>query len=117
MMAPVRAALLAAPLAAAALLAACSRDAATPAGPTIGGAPRLSLTASADTGRASTPSPVTCTDSVAAGYGNECTGGICYEEFRYDPETGTEYVVTCDPDPAPYPWLTYDTLRSVDPKK
>jgi hypothetical protein len=37
--------------------------------------------------------------------------------MEYDPDTGTEYVVTCDPDPDPYPGLTFDTLTPVSPKR
>lgn len=37
-------------------------------------------------------------DSVVSGYGSESTGGIDYDRFEYDPETGTEPVVTSDPD-------------------
>ena len=37
------------------------------------------------------------TDSVAAGYGTETTGGIDYEVFEYDPDTQTETVVSDDP--------------------
>ena len=68
-------------------------DATAPAAPAAAGAPRLVLAVGVDT-----TTKRTCSDSVAAGYGNECTGGICYERFEYDPETGTEYVVTCDPE-------------------
>ncbi|HEU0054607.1 MAG TPA: hypothetical protein VFQ39_15575, partial [Longimicrobium sp.] len=39
----------------------------------------------------------TVTDSVSSGYGSESTGGIEYQQFEYDPETGTEYVATADP--------------------
>ena len=35
-------------------------------------------------------------DSVAAGYGTDATGGIDYLSFAYDPATGTEYVVSSD---------------------
>jgi hypothetical protein len=38
---------------------------------------------------------------VQAGYGNGSTGGIEYDRFEYDPETGTETVVTADTTPRP----------------
>jgi len=67
--------------------AACAAD---PSGP--GAAPGLRRTAAVDSG-------TTCSDSVAAGYGSCCTGGLEYEEFEYESETGTEYVATCDTTP------------------
>ncbi|WP_325310628.1 multicopper oxidase domain-containing protein [Longimicrobium sp.] len=39
----------------------------------------------------------TSSDSVQAGYGNDAQGGIQYDIFEYDPDTGTEYVATSDP--------------------
>jgi hypothetical protein len=42
---------------------------------------------------------------VQSGYGSGSTGGLEYETFEYEPETGTEYVATPDtqstPDPEP----------------
>ncbi len=84
-------------LAAAWLVAACAQDGLTAARPH---AP--AFTAVTDT---------SVTDSVCAGYGSGSTGGIEYECFEYEPETGTEYVVTPDtnvtnpppPPPAPRP--------------
>lgn len=98
--------------AAAALLvaAACSRDAATPASPTILGAASLSpfYTAGTDT---------TSTDSVVAGYGCSPTGGLDYQCFEYEPCTGTEYVVcpdTTTDDPSPAPTATASGTASTD---
>ena len=75
-----------------AAFAACSDDTVSPAGPTIAGSPQLSPLFAAET------TTTTESDSVAAGYGNESTGGLEYESFEYDPETGTETVVTDDPE-------------------
>lgn len=74
--------------------AACSDDAVSPAGPTIAGGPQPGLS----TLEATT---TTASDSVQSGYGTESTGGLEYESFEYDPETGTETVVTDDPDATP----------------
>ena len=43
-----------------------------------------------------TPPPPAPEDSVQSGYGSGSTGGIEYEGFEYEPETGTEYVATPD---------------------
>lgn len=45
------------------------------------------------------PSPTVPQDSVIGGYGSGSTGGLEYDDFEYDPETGTEYVATPDRDP------------------
>src|SRR5687767_13224984 len=78
------------------LIAAACTDGAE-GGPTIAGAPQP-LVAPAPTPPPPPPPTPTETDSVQGGYGNESTGGIDYQEFEYDPETGTETVVTEDPD-------------------
>ncbi|HEX6745870.1 MAG TPA: multicopper oxidase domain-containing protein [Longimicrobium sp.] len=39
----------------------------------------------------------TSSDSVQAGYGNDAQGGIDYDQFEYDPDTGTETVLSTDP--------------------
>ena len=72
------------------LLAAACTDAA-PDGPTIVGAPSPSIAPFFSTA----PLPAE-EDSVHAGYGGPCTGGLEYEVFEYDPETGTEYIVCSD---------------------
>jgi hypothetical protein len=78
------------------LTAACSRDVTAPAGPTIAGVadkPEPSLTPFYLAGAA----PDTAqTDSVIGGYGTNPCGGLDYQDFEYDPETGTEYVVCPD---------------------
>ena len=76
-----RAGLLAAPAAGLLALAACAGDATVP----DPGAPRLSYYPAAES------------DSVISGYGNPGTGGLEYSCFEYEPETGTEYVVSDDP--------------------
>jgi len=53
--------------------------------------------ATLDATQASATAPATSADSVQAGYGDEARGGIDYDVFEYDPETGTEYVATSDP--------------------
>lgn len=62
----------------------------------------LSPTVTADTTPAPppapTPSPIVPQDSVIGGYGSGSTGGLEYDDFEYDPRTGTEYVATPDPD-------------------
>ena len=68
--------------------AACSSDLAGPDG---------ERRASARRGTAIPDSGVACSDSVVAGYGNCCTGGLDYTTFEYDPATGTEYVCSDDP--------------------
>jgi hypothetical protein len=89
-----RATAMLASLAAAWLAAACAQD-----GPTAARPNAPALTAIVDSSISS--------DSVCAGYGSGSTGGIEYECFEYEPETGTEYVVTPDtnettpPPPAP----------------
>lgn len=55
--------------------------------------PKTGSTSGGSTGGTTAPQ-----DSVTSGYGNESTGGIDYDRFEYDPETGTEPVVTPDPD-------------------
>jgi manganese oxidase len=45
---------------------------------------------------------VMLSDSVTEGYGTESTGGIEYDQFQYDADTGTETVVTGDPDAGSY---------------
>lgn len=78
------------PLAAVCLVAAaCSGDLAGPDG---------ERRASARRGTATPDSGAACSDSVVAGYGNCCTGGLDYTTFEYDPATGTEYVCTEDRD-------------------
>lgn len=77
--------------------AACADSASTPTGVDAGA---RALTAPAPT-PAPAPAPTTTTcpvssDSVVAGYGSCSTGGIEYQNFEYEPETGTEYVVTPD---------------------
>ena len=67
---------------------ACSRDVSGPG-----------AAASAGVLRAATPSSTSCSDSVSAGYGSGSTGGLEYETFEYEPETGTEYAATCDTTP------------------
>lgn len=47
------------------------------------------------------PSPIVPQDSVIGGYGSGSTGGLEYQDFEYDPETGTETVVTPDTTPDP----------------
>ena len=84
-------------LAALCLAAACGRPVTAP------DQPAAALLAPADPAHtASTDGEhegtTTSSDSVAAGYGTESTGGIEYETFEYDPETGTETVVTSDPE-------------------
>jgi hypothetical protein len=56
----------------------------------------------------------TCTpaDSVQSGYGCCSTGGIEYQSFEYDPATGTETVVTCDP---PDPDTTFTSTTTSPP--
>jgi hypothetical protein len=87
-----RASAMLASLAAAWLAAACAQDGPTAARPD---APALDVIAPED--------------SVCSGYGSGSTGGIEYECFEYEPETGTEYVVTPDtnvttpPPPPPAP--------------
>lgn len=71
--------------------AACSSDLAGPDG---------ERRASARRGTATPDSGAACSDSVVAGYGTCCTGGLEYTEFEYDPATGTEYVCSDDPDAA-----------------
>ncbi|HEU0014630.1 MAG TPA: hypothetical protein VFQ45_13155 [Longimicrobium sp.] len=46
------------------------------------------------------PGPTTPEDSVQSGYGSGSTGGIEYQNFEYEPETGTEYVATPDTTPS-----------------
>jgi hypothetical protein len=75
------------------IAAACSDGAA--AGPTLPGAPAM---LAAPTPPPPPPPTTTESDSVQSGYGSESTGGIEYQEFEYDPETGTETVVTSDPE-------------------
>lgn len=48
----------------------------------------------------STSGSTTTQDSVTSGYGSGSTGGLEYDRFEYDPETGTEPVVT-DTTPKP----------------
>lgn len=81
-------ALLMLPFAALCIVAACSGDLAGPDGEGRSVRPR----------RTAIDTTVACSDSVVAGYGNCCTGGIDYEVFEYDPLPGTEYV--CSEDPA-----------------
>lgn len=63
----------------------------------------LAPTVTADTTPAPAPapraSPIVPQDSVIGGYGSGSTGGLEYDDFEYDPETGTEYVTTPDRDP------------------
>lgn len=77
------------------LAAACNGDVTAPGGPTIAGSPSLSPFF--------TTSPPAESDSVVAGYGCPATGGLEYENFEYDPETGTEYCATNDTTTAPPP--------------
>jgi len=42
------------------------------------------------------PTPIVPEDSVVGGYGSESTGGAEHLPFEYEPEAGTEYVVTPD---------------------
>lgn len=44
----------------------------------------------------STTPPPAPQDSVQSGYGSGSTGGLEYENFEYEPETGTEYEATPD---------------------
>lgn len=81
------------------IAAACSSDLAGPDGDTRGVRPRRT---------AIEPTTTTCSDSVVAGYGTCCTGGIEYTEFEYDPDTGTETVCREDPEAA-CKGLTYTT--------
>ncbi|HEX6040600.1 hypothetical protein [Longimicrobium sp.] len=75
--------------------------------PTAPGPSRLTAptpgttTGGSTTGESSTGGSTTTTDSVQAGYGNGSTGGIEYDRFEYDPETGTETVATPDTTPKP----------------
>jgi hypothetical protein len=74
--------------------AACSSDATAPEAPAAVSAPQsslvpLSLSASAAVDTSST-------DSIAPGYGTNPCGGLEYQHFEYDPETGTEYIVCSD---------------------
>ena len=71
-------------LAAAVVAAACAGEAVAPTEPSVR-APSFTATA-----------PPVPEDSVVGGYGSGPTGGIEYTEFEYEPETGTEYVVTPD---------------------
>jgi hypothetical protein len=76
--------------------AACSRDVSGPGDAASAGVVRaLAAPAPAPP---PPPSP-TCYDSVYTGYGSGSTGGLEYESFEYEPETGTEYVATCDTTP------------------
>ena len=79
MNARIRAGLLLFPIAAFLAAAACSGDALAP-----------------DPAALRTTSPITPEDSVYSGYGSGSTGGLEYQCFEYEPETGTEYVATPD---------------------
>lgn len=65
-----------------------------PTSPTLA-APTTGTTSGSTTGTTSgsTPGGTTTQDSVQSGYGSGSTGGIDYDRFEYDPETGTEPVV------------------------
>ena len=78
---------------AAVVFAACNDGVVAPAGPTIAGSP---TTPSLSPFFAVSTDTAVASDSVIAGYGNQCTGGIDYQNFEYDPETGTEPVVCPD---------------------
>jgi hypothetical protein len=61
---------------------------------------------------AATPTPAE-SDSVQAGFGNDSQGGIDYDAFEYDPDTGTDYVVTADPKAASQEGMTATTASST----
>jgi hypothetical protein len=63
-----------------------------PAGPSYLGSP----TPPPPTPPPPPPPPIVPEDSVVGGYGTESTGGTEHLPFEYEPETGTEYVVTPD---------------------
>lgn len=85
--------------------AACASDLAGPDGDARGVRPRRDVSPT-----------TTCSDSVQAGYGTCCTGGIEYQQFEYDPATPTEYVCTDDPYPSCYQMTsTCDTTYTPPP--